>query len=415
MKNKPRGTNDIYFPLSLTYQKIQEVCQNVLNKASYQPIILPIYEYAELFSSSLGEGSDIVHKEMFIFSDRKGRNLVLRPEGTASSVRLVSHNKLVNSSYPLRLYYWGKMFRYERPQKGRYREFVQLGVELVNAQGIIADGELFWLIKEIFLNLNLSEFIIRWNYLGNEDSKKKYKEILKNFLIDKLENLCLDCQKRYDSNPLRILDCKVCEKNSFPPYLQALNKEDLNYQKEVKKFFDFLNIANEYNNYLVRGLDYYTGIVFEIYWKKDNDQLALGGGGRYDNLFQQLGGKNLPAAGFALGIDRLANLVSLEINHSPDVLFLGLELASYPLIINWRTKLCQKYQTVCNLKIAQAKEVFKSINYYSPKITVIVGKKELKEKKILVRDCQEKKDFLINEEKLVSWILECLSNKKLKI
>jgi histidyl-tRNA synthetase len=220
--NRPRGTQDIYPPRSLLYQKIQEVVSKLLQKNNYQPIVFPTFESTELFTNSLGFTTDIVHKEMFIFPDRKGRSLALRPEGTASVVRLVCENKLVQEGYPLKFYYWANFFRYERPQKGRYREFWQLGVELINAKGVIADYQLLKLVADIFSDLGIKGFVFSLNYLGNSETKENYKSKLKKFIENKDIDLCENCQERYQNNPLRILDCSVCKKKaSFPSYKEA--------------------------------------------------------------------------------------------------------------------------------------------------------------------------------------------------
>jgi len=313
---KVRGTQDVLPARALLYQKIQQTIQNILNKNGYQPIILPTYEYQKLFTISVGESTDIVQKEMFAFVDRGRRQLVLRPEGTASTVRLVCQNKLVNHGYPLRLYYWGNMFRYERPQKGRYREFWQLGVELINAQGVMADGELFWLVKQIVYTFGLKKTtVLHWNYLGEPEVKEKYKTVLKKHLADELDKLCSDCQKRYQINTLRILDCKLCELKKLPSYREFLTEKDLVYLEELNEFSDKLGINHYYDEKLVRGLDYYTGIVFELLLVENGKKSVILGGGRYDQLFQQLGGIDLPAVGFALGVDRLADyLLSLDKN-----------------------------------------------------------------------------------------------------
>src|SRR6185503_12666241 len=180
----------------------------------YQLIIFPTFETKELFTSSLGSTTDIVHKEMYNFQDRKGRELSLRPEGTASTVRLVCQNKLVREGYPLKLYYWANMFRYERPQKGRYREFWQLGVELVNAKGVIADYQILKLTADILSGLEIKDFTFNLNYLGDSETKERYKNELKKFVEKNNPDLCDNCQRRYKSNPLRVLDCLIC-KNKF--------------------------------------------------------------------------------------------------------------------------------------------------------------------------------------------------------
>ncbi|CAJ0761685.1 8944_t:CDS:2 [Entrophospora sp. SA101] len=334
---KVRGTQDILPTQALLYQQIQQITQNILNHAGYQPIILPTYEHRELFTTSVGETTDIVQKEMFTFSDRKGRQLVLRPEGTASTVRLVCQNKLVDPGYPLRL----------------------------------------------------------------PETKEKYKTILKEYLKNK--QICSDCQKRYQLNPLRILDCKTCHLDGLPSYKKVLTENDLVYLEELTKSLNNLEINHFYNEHLVRGLDYYTGMVFELLLN-DEEQVVLGGG-RYDQLFQQLGNVNLPAAGFALGVDRLVNYLSITDKKNclkTDIFFLILEKAAHPLVLSWREKLSENYKTISNLEVKKVKNVFKNINYYSPRLAVIIGKKELKEKEVLIKDCQEKKEFVIKHEELVN-------------
>ncbi|KLL02673.1 MAG: histidyl-tRNA synthetase, partial [Mycoplasmataceae bacterium CE_OT135] len=230
------------------------------------------------------------------------------------------------------------------------------------------------------------------------------------------KELCADCQKRYQLNPLRILDCKVCHLDNLPSYKEVLAENDLIYLEELNKILNSLEIKHYYNECLVRGLDYYTGIVFELSLT-DDEQVILGGG-RYDQLFQQLGTVDLPAAGFALGVDRLVNYLSLlekqhgnYPNSAPDILFLVLEKAAYPFVLAWREKLSKNYKIASNLEVKRVKNIFKNINYYSPRLAVVVGKKELEKGKILIKDCQEKKEFIIEQEKLVDWICDYLSAK----
>jgi histidyl-tRNA synthetase len=217
--NRPRGTQDIYPPRSLLYKKIFQIVQEILICNNFQPIIFPAYEYSELFKTSLDSTNDVIHKEMFVFTDRKNRNLALRPDGTICTARLILNNKLFMNGFPLKLYYLANMFRYERPQKGRYREFWQLGVELVSASGITADYQVLKIIQEIFEILGIKEFTCKLNYLGSKSTQEKYKQELKNFFKKEKVYLCQDCCRKSKDNPLRILDCKTCQKKiSFPSY-----------------------------------------------------------------------------------------------------------------------------------------------------------------------------------------------------
>ncbi|CAG8833023.1 33234_t:CDS:1, partial [Racocetra persica] len=289
----------------------------------------------ELFTTSLGFTTDIIHKEMYIFADRKGRQLALRPEGTASVVRLVCQNKLIKESYPLKLYYWANMFRYERPQQGRYREFWQLGVELINAEGIIADYQALKLTADIFRGLGIKGFGFKLNYLGNNETKERYKKKLKDFIKKTVPNLCADCQRRNETNPLRILDCSLCKnKYQYPSYKDAWSEKDNNYINELNGILDKFNLPYQYDYHLVRGLDYYTGLIFEI---DLGTEKAILGGGRYDNLYQEIGGVDVPALGFAIGIERLAEYLEekkiLKTEQAVDIFFLAMTTEAYPDIL----------------------------------------------------------------------------------
>nr|CAG8433658.1 12620_t:CDS:1 [Entrophospora candida] len=322
--NKPRGTQDIYPPRSLIYQKIQQIVTEILRKNNYRPIIFPTFEAKELFTNSLGSTTDIIHKEMYTFLDKKGRELALRPEGTASTARLVRENILIKESYPSKFYYWANMFRYERPQKGRYREFWQLGVELVNAKGAIADFQILKLVSDILKGLGIKEFLFKLNYLGDSQAKKKYKNELENFVGKISKSLCNNCQRRYKTNPLRILDCLLCkEEYLFPPYKNVWNEKDNSYVKGVNQFLDKFNLPYEYDYCLVRGLDYYTGLVFEV---DLGTEKSLLGGGRYDKLYKEIGNADLPAIGFAIGVERLVDYLEkkdlVKIDNKVDVFFL---------------------------------------------------------------------------------------------
>lgn len=414
LTNKPRGTQDIYPPRSLLYQKIQQKITEVLCRNNYQPIIFPTFEHVELFINSLGSTTDIVHKEMFIFQDRKNRNLVLRPEGTVSTVRLVCQNKLLRENFPLKFYYWANMFRYERPQKGRHREFWQLGVELINARGIWADYQVLKLVHEVLSSLGIKDFTFSLNYLGGVDTKEAYKKMLREFIEENNLDLCEDCHKRYQTNPLRIIDCLICKKKVlFPAYEIAWDSKDRNYIIELNKILDKFNFPYQYDYYLVRGLDYYTGLVFEV---NLGSEKALLGGGRYDKLYQKIGNIDVPAIGFAMGIERLADYLEssqdselLKVGDKVDVFFFTSVSDFYLDILVWKEKL-KKYSLSIdyNLEVKKIKSLPKIIDYYQPKLLVILGEKELKSEKILMKDCQGNQEFLVEKEKLVGWMLDYL-------
>jgi len=388
-----------------------------MRQNNYQPIIFPTFESAELFTNTLGSTTDVVHKEMYVFSDRKARLMALRPEGTASVARLVCENRLINEGYPLKFYYWTSFFRYERPQKGRYREFWQLGVELVNAQGVFADYQLLRVVADIFHDLGIKEFFFSLNYLGNKETKENYKSKLKNFVETKTVDLCKNCQERYQKNPLRILDCSICKKKtSFPSYREAWDEKDREYVNKLNQLLSKSDLPYNYDYNLVRGLDYYTGLVFEV---SLGENKALLGGGRYDKLYQEIGNFDAPALGFAIGIDRLINYLEtsglssklLADFNKIDVFFFLSAPEFYPEVLEWKEKL-KKYSLTIdyNLETRKLKNFSKIINYYQPRLLIILGERELETKKILVKDCSEKKDLLIEKKELVKWIVKQIDN-----
>jgi len=302
------------------------------------------------------------------------------------------------------------MFRYERPQKGRYREFWQLGVELINAKGVIADYQTLKVVFDVLSNLGIKNFTFKLNYLGNSETKEKYKKELEKFIEKNKPDLCADCQRRYQTNPLRILDCLICKnKTSYPSYKNAWNEQDKNYINELDQFLDKFNLPYQYDYFLVRGLDYYTGLIFEV---DLGTEKALLGGGRYDKLYQELGGINAPAAGFAIGIERLVDYLEkelLKVNNKVDIFFFTSSAEAYLDIFVWKEELTKFPLTIdYNLEIRKIKTLSKIIDYYQPKILVILGEKELKSKKIVIKDCQKRQEFLVEKEKVVKWIINYL-------
>lgn len=407
--NKPRGTQDIFSSRALTYQKIQQIITKILHNNNYNPVIFPTFEAKELFTKSLGSATDIIHKEMYIFQDRKGRELALRPEGTASVARLVLQNNLIKEGYPLKLFYWANMFRYERPQKGRYREFWQLGVELVNSEGVITDYQVLKLISDILISLGINDFTFNLNYLGNTKTKEAYKNQLKDFFEGKESELCDDCKRRYLTNPLRILDCSNCQKNfSYPSYESSWDKRDLDYVNELSQILNKFNFPYQHNHRLVRGLDYYTGLVFEV---DLGTEKAILGGGRYDNLYQEIGDKNASALGFAIGIERLADFLEekkmLEIKSCVDIFFFACDSIAYLDILSWRDSLAN-YQLIVdyNLEVRKIKTLPKIVEHYQPQLLIVLGKKETEINKILVRDCLKKTDFFVEKKIIIEWIID---------
>ena len=310
-----RGTKDILATESKLFQLIEETALSHFSQAAFEEIRTPIFEHTKLFSRAVGESSDIVNKEMYTFNDRSDRSITLRPEGTAGVVRAYIENALDRSAKPQRLWYRGPMFRYERPQTGRFRQFNQIGIEAFGMPAPYLDLEVIQLAHGFLKKLGLKDLTLHINSLGNEISREQYKKDLKTFLDKHRNEVCEDCQRRIDQNPLRVLDCKVPEDQKLyenAPFIKdSFDEESLKIWAEVKAGLEALEIDYVEDSRLVRGLDYYSHCVFEFKTEDKGlgQQSTVLGGGRYDKLVTQLGGAETPAVGWALGMERLAYLL----------------------------------------------------------------------------------------------------------
>lgn len=313
----PRGTQDILPKDTVKWQRIIDVSRKILEFYSFKEIIIPIFEHTELFQRSIGESTDIVNKEMYTFSDKSDRSLTLRPEATAGIMRAYIENGLHREPKPVKLWTYGPMFRYERSQTGRYRQFHQINAEVLGSSSVSCEVESIYLLSAIFDKLEI-DFRVEINSVGDDTSRNNYKEYFQKYSKGFLGDLCDDCKRRYEQNPLRMLDCKV--KTDQEIYagakkpIEFLSKESEKRWEEIKTLLGFYKDNNQRtiknivtNPNLVRGLDYYNDFIFEIIStnEKLKGQSAICGGGRYDNLVESLGGPPTPGFGWAIGLDRL--------------------------------------------------------------------------------------------------------------
>ena len=311
-----KGTKDILPSEIINWQNIEKIASDVFSKANFKEIRTPIFEDTALFERGVGDTTDIVNKEMYTFV-KSDRSLTLRPENTAGVVRAYLEHSMFRESPPVKLWYKGPMFRYERPQAGRQRQFHQIGVEMFGIQDASADAECILLATEFLKRIGLSDLIVEINSLGCSVCRKEYKERLKEAILPFLDNLCDDCKSRYEKNPLRILDCKNENVNKLFEEYNLKEKvsgiklcpECSDHYTKLKMYLDALNIKYVENTFLVRGLDYYTKTVFEIKSNNLGSQNAVCGGGRYDGLVETLGGPHTPAVGWAMGVERLNSLI----------------------------------------------------------------------------------------------------------
>ncbi|AOM82488.1 histidine--tRNA ligase [Salisediminibacterium beveridgei] len=313
----PRGTQDILPGESEKWQYIEEKARELCRRYHYQEIRTPIFEQTELFARGVGDTTDIVQKEMYTFEDRGGRSLTLRPEGTASTVRSFVDQKMHGwADQPVKLYYIGPMFRYERPQSGRMRQFVQFGVEAMGSSDPAIDAEVIGLAMDFYKELGLTGVKLVLNSLGDQESRSNHREALVKHFEPVIGELCSDCQERLTKNPLRILDCKKDSEHekqaTAPSILDYLNEESSVYFDKVKKYLEDMEIPYVVDPGLVRGLDYYNNTAFEIMIDGEGFGAitTLMGGGRYNGLVEEIGGPETPGIGFALSIERL--LMALE-------------------------------------------------------------------------------------------------------
>ncbi|TFG40254.1 MAG: histidine--tRNA ligase [Candidatus Aminicenantes bacterium] len=313
MIQKVEGTRDILPPETELWNEVEQTALRVFSGFGYSEIRLPLLEPTELFVRTVGEGTDIVSKEMYTFADRKGRSLTLRPEGTASVARAFIENGLGQRPQPLRLSYFGPMFRYERMQRGRYRQFSQIGIEILGAATPAADVEVIVALHTFLAELGFDNLVIVLNNLGDPEDRERFITGLKTELMAHRDELCGDCQRRWDENPLRILDCKVprCRElvAETTPVAEVVSEDARRHVAAVEEILDAVSIPVRRAPRLVRGLDYYLRTVFEVISPELGEETVICGGGRYDRLISDLGGAVVPGVGFAIGEDRLIEVL----------------------------------------------------------------------------------------------------------
>jgi histidyl-tRNA synthetase len=308
-----KGVQDIMPPDIFIWQRIESSAKKIFRNYGFQEIRLPIIESTDIFIRSIGETSDIVDKEMYTFPDKANRSVTLRPEGTASAVRCYVEHNLNTLPSPQKFFYTGPMFRYERPQKGRFRQFYQIGVEAFGSAEPSQDAEIIVMLKNLLEQMGIKELNFEINSIGCETCRPDYKNALLAFFGDKLPEFCPDCSRRYSVNPLRILDCKVERcielRQGAPAVTDYLCADCRKHFDELLSILQMINIRYTINPNLVRGLDYYTRTAFEVTSEHLGAQKAVAAGGRYDGLVKQFGGPDTPAIGFAIGMERLAALL----------------------------------------------------------------------------------------------------------
>ncbi len=410
MINRQKGTYDIYGKEGKVLKQISYVVDAYASLYNYDYIRTPLFEATELYHRSVGENTDIVSKETYDFKDRGERNITLRPEGTAGITRALIENKLYgNRNDTIKLYYDGTMYRYERPQSGRNREFTQVGVEVFNSDDVMIDAEVISLGFNILRELGINDVEVHINTLGDKESRSNYTESLVEYFKPHINNLCPDCQKRINTNPLRILDCKVDREmdifKNAPKINDYLSKDSMERFKKLESMLKILDVDYVIDNNLVRGLDYYDHVVFEYITNYSN--VTLGGGGRYNHLVEQLGGPELPAVGFAFGVERLINEIinNQEIEEQKlDVYIMSIneEEKMHALEISQNLRL-NDIKTEINGNNLSMKSQFKIAD--NAKFLIILNSEELNKGLVKVRDNATKEEVSVDESEIAEYML----------
>ncbi|MBI3595746.1 MAG: histidine--tRNA ligase [Nitrospirae bacterium] len=390
-----RGVNDILPGEIEAVQRLEEAARSVFESFGFSEIRIPIFEVTELFARGIGATTDIVEKEMYTFDDRDGKKITLRPEGTAPVVRAYIEHQLNLKAPVTKLYYLGPMFRHERPQAGRFRQFYQIGVEALGTDRPTMDVEVLAMLMAVFQNVGVTEVRLEINSLGDAACRPHYRKTLKAYFKTHLAQFCEDCQRRYETNPMRILDCKkegcraVAAKAPSP--LDHLCAECLAHFQQVKDGLNRLKIPFVVNEHLVRGLDYYTRTAFEITTTKLGAQNAVAAGGRYDGLVEELGGPPTPGIGFAMGVERIASLMEGIETPRPDVFFalLGEEAVRQmlPVIVRLRG---HGVRVEMDYSGGGLKKQMGLADKLGARYTLMVGENELKSGKAILRDMATK-------------------------
>lgn len=402
ISKRVRGMQDLLPNEARNYETLGKIMREEAESYGFKLVRTPVLECTELFDRSVGDSSDVVEKEMYTFEDKGGRSVTLRPEGTSPVLRAVLENGLHNSVLPLKLMYESSCYRYEKPQSGRLREFFQFGMEIFGTNSYLADVELICAVKAILGRVRIKDASIEINSIGCSECRKKYNEAIKNYFESQKDNLCETCRDRLSRNPLRIFDCKNdnCKKicGNAPVILDYICGECSEHFENVKETLDSLGIIYTVNPYIVRGLDYYSKTVFEFICEVDGENVTVGGGGRYDGLSKVMGGPDLPAIGFGIGMERVRMIMEKRgINFDPPqnieifVASVGENAQRYAV------KMCEIMRRSgvsceCDISGKNLKSQMKYANRINATFAVVLGDEELKNNRVKIKEMAHGKE-----------------------
>ena len=410
MIQRPKGTRDLLPEETSKWQEVEKKIKKVLDSYNFKEIRLPVFEHTELFQRGVGETTDVVQKEMYTFNDKGGRSITLRPEGTAGAVRAYLENGMGSMPSPVKLWYNMGMYRYENVQKGRLREFHQIGVEVIGTGSYLADVDVILIGNQMFKALNIPNIKLTINSIGCPKCRAEYQKILKEFIGKNLDSYCDTCKTRFDKNPLRILDCKEkkCKQLNIgaPKMLDYLCEECKEHFENVKQMLDSCKIKYEIDSSIVRGLDYYTKTVFEFIDEKSG--LTGLGGGRYDGLVEEFGGPKTPAVGFASGIERIMEMYNENNKEfeevTPDIYILSNGIEENKLALEISEKLREKgfivEKDICERSFNSQ---MKYANKIKAKKLLVIGEDELKSRKAKIKNMKtgEEKEIVLELDSII--------------
>lgn len=417
---KVKGTLDFTEDNARKYRYIESLISEIVQKYGFEEIITPIIENTDVFVRSSGEESDIVSKEMYTFLDRGERSITLRPEGTAGAVRSFLENKMYATSPVSKLYYFGPMFRYERPQAGRYRQFTQFGVEVFGAVSPLLDADVILSAYAIFKKLAIGNVKLKINSIGDFATREQYQKILYDYFKPQISSLCDDCKRRLEKNPMRILDCKVDMENpvlkNAPKISQSLSPESKDYFREVLAALEYFQIPYETDDNLVRGLDYYTDTVFEFIIAEDEELggLAICAGGRYSQMVSSFGGPDIPGIGYAFGVERIMALMEAkhlfpDLSKAADAVIIALDPESKRAGLKLAGNLREAgYYIEMDYTNTSMKQQFKLSDRVRAKLLIIIGEEERMNSRYTIKNNNTKKQETVESEKLIEYIKENL-------
>ncbi|MBQ6563461.1 MAG: histidine--tRNA ligase [Clostridia bacterium] len=416
----PRGTKDVLPTESYRWQYLEAKMRAAASEAGYREVRTPVFEHTELFARGVGDTTDIVQKEMYTFKDKGDRSITLKPEGTAGAVRAFLESNLYADPLPCKMYYLAApIFRYEAPQAGRLREHHQFGLECFGAKDATADAELILLAYKLLNGLGVSNLSVNVNSIGCPQCRPKYNEALRTYLKDHLNDLCEDCKNRYERNPLRVLDCKQPKCQAVvaqaPVLLDYLDDECRDHFAQLQDCLKTMNIPFQVNPKIVRGLDYYTKTVFELITKTKEGNLTVCGGGRYDHLVEQLGGPDIPAVGFGMGIERVLVLLDGEgvvipkpSQYDVFVTYMGdHRLDAFRLVQNLRMSGLKADMDHCSRSL---KAQFKYANKTGSPITATIGDEEAENGMVKLRNMETRQETTVTLQSASDTIYSMLNS-----